>query len=122
MDEVTCCHTEFSDDNVVLDSNENLQELASKVSVEGNKVTCDLCDKWNMEIDALKHKLSIVSPPNMDVPDVNINVKGQDLEIVKEKKLLGIIIDNDLKLNSHITTRTNQAFKALKGIEHLCLQ
>ena len=29
MDEVTCYHTELADDNVVLDSNENLQELAS---------------------------------------------------------------------------------------------
>ena len=29
MDEVTCYHTEFADDNVVLDSNENLPELAS---------------------------------------------------------------------------------------------
>ena len=45
MVEVTCYHTEFADDNVVLDSNENLQELASKVSVEGDKVASDWCDK-----------------------------------------------------------------------------
>ena len=72
-----------------------------------------------MGIDALKTQAIIVSPPNMDVPDVNIKVKCQDLEIAKEKKkLFGIIIDNDLKFNSHITTK-NQAFKSLKGIEHL---
>ena len=34
----------------------------------------------------------------MEGPDVYIKLKGQDLEIVKEKKLLGIIIDNDLNL------------------------
>ena len=84
MDEVTIYHTEFADDNVVLDSNENLQELASKVSVEGDKVAGDWCGKWNMGIEALKTQALIVSPPNMDVPDVNIKLKGQDLEIVKE--------------------------------------
>ena len=82
MDEVTCYHTEFADDNVVLDSNKNLQELVSKVSVEGEKVAGDWCDKWNMGIEALKTQALIVSPPNMDVPDVNIKLKGQDLEIV----------------------------------------
>ena len=105
MDEVTCSHTYFADDTIGLNSNENLQELARKVSVERDKVASDWCDRWNMGIDALKTQALIVSPPNMDVPDVNIKVKGQDLEIVKEKKLLGIIIDNDLKFNSHITTR-----------------
>ena len=34
----------------------------------------------------------------MEGPDVNIKLKAQDLEIVKEKNLLRIIIDNDLNL------------------------
>ena len=64
-----------------------------------------------MGIDALKTQALFVSPPKMDVPDVNIQVKGPELEIVNEKKLLGIIIDNDLILNSHITTRKIKLLK-----------
>ena len=39
-----------------------------------------------MEIEALKTQALIVSLPNIDVPDVNTKLKGQDLGIVKEKK------------------------------------
>ena len=42
-----------------MNRNENLQKLASKVSVEGDKVASDWCDTWNMGIEALKHKLSL---------------------------------------------------------------
>ena len=45
MDEITFYHTKFGDDNVVLDRNEILQELASKVSVEGDKVASVWFDK-----------------------------------------------------------------------------
>ena len=62
----------------------------------------------------LKHKLSLFFPPNMDVPDINIKAKCQDLEIFKEKILLGIIIDNDLKFNSHIITLSQEKNKVLK--------
>ena len=34
----------------------------------------------------------------MEGPDVYIKLKGKELEIVKEKKLVGIIIDNELNL------------------------
>ena len=38
-----------------------------------------------MGIDALKTQALIVFPSNMDVPDVIIKVKSQDLEILKRK-------------------------------------
>ena len=40
-----------------------------------------------MGIEVLKTHTLIVSPPNIDVPDVNTKLKGHDLEIVKEKFL-----------------------------------
>ena len=115
MDEGTCYHTEFADDNVVLNINENLQELAREVVAEGDKVAKYWCDKWKTGIEALITKTLIVSPLNMDVPDVKIKLKGQDLEVVKEKKLLGIITDIDMKFDSHVTTRKRQALKALNA-------
>ena len=59
------------------------------MSVEGDEVASDWCDKWNIGIEALKTQALIVSPPNMDVRDSNIKLKGQDLEIVKEKIFFG---------------------------------
>ena len=54
------------------------------MSVEGDKVASQWCDKWIMGIEALKTHTLIVSSPNIDVPDVNTKLKGHNLKIVKE--------------------------------------
>ena len=38
----------------------------------------------------------------MDTPVCDIKLKGERIEIVKEKKLLGITIDDQLKFEEHI--------------------
>ena len=59
MDECTRYHTEFANNNVILNSNEILWELARDVSAEGDKVAKFKCDKWNMGIEPLKTKALI---------------------------------------------------------------
>lgn len=72
-----------------------------------------------MKITPEKTKALIIAPANSDKTNAKITIKGKELEIVKEKKLLGVTIDDELKFDRHIAARKSQAFKALKGIDYL---
>ena len=93
--------------------------LVQEVSEDGEKIAEEWCESWNMEISTVKTKAMIVLPDNVDTPVCDIKLKGESIEIVKEKKLLGITIDDQLKFEEHIADRKLEGFKAIKGIDFL---
>ena len=44
----------------------------------------------------------IITPQIMDKPNCTIKVKGQPIDIVKKKNKLGVIVDDELKVEDHI--------------------
>ena len=76
---------------------------------------------WELEhgnIDC-KTKAMIVLPDNVDSPVCDIKLKGESIEKVKVKKLLGITIYDQLIFEEHIADRKLKVFKAIKGIYFL---
>ena len=70
---------------------------------------------WNMEISSVKTKAMIVMPAKVDTPACDIKLKGESIEIVEKKKLLGLLIDDQLKFEEHIAYRKLNGFRAIKG-------
>ena len=48
-----------------------------------------------------------------------LNMDGVVLEVVKEKKLLGVVITNDIKWQQNILNITNKAYKILQILKRL---
>ena len=119
MEKVLSNHSEYADDNTVWKSGDNLEVLAKEISEDGEKIAKEWCGSWNMEISTVKTKAMIIMPANVDTPVCDIKLKGESIEIVKEKKLLGITIDDQLKFEENIANRKLKDFKAIKGIDFL---
>ena len=119
MDGLSSNHSEYADDNTVWKSGDNLDVLVQEVSEDGEKIAEEWCESWNMEISTVKTKAMIVLPDNVDTPVCDIKLKGESIEIVKETKLLGKTIDDQLKFEEHIADRKLKGFKAIKGIDFL---
>ena len=119
MEGISCSRSEYADDDTIWKSGSNLTELIDIVSEDGDKIAEDWCDKWNMEISSVKTEAMIISPESLDKSKCTIKLKGQSIQIVKKKKILGIIVDDELKFEDHIASRKLKGFKALKGIDFL---
>ena len=119
VEKVLSNHSEYADDNTVWKSGDNLEVLAKEISEDGEKIAKEWCENWNMEISTVKTKAMIIMPANVDTPVCDIKLKGESIEIVKEKKLLGITIDDQLRFEEHIANRKLKGFKAIKGIDFL---
>ena len=55
-----------------------------------------------MEISSVKTEAMIISPESLDKSKCTIKLKGQPIQIVKKKKILGFIVDDELKFEDHI--------------------
>ena len=55
----------------------------------------------------------------IDKSKCTIKLKGQPIQIVKKKKILGVIVDDELKFEDHIASRKLKVFKVFKGIDFL---
>ena len=81
-------------------------------------------DEWKMELNGDKTQAMVISTSSKDTswkPPLFLN--GVKLEVVKEYKFLGVIIDNGLRFTAHVNkvvakcTRRNGILKCLAGKE-----
>ena len=72
-----------------------------------------------MAIAADKTDVLVIKPSkkHKDVEE-RIIMNGKELKKVKKKKILGVIVDNELSFKEHVDGRTKSGFKALSGISH----
>ena len=64
------------------------------------------CRKWNMSVDSDKTGIVVVIPDEKEFSDIiNIKLRGEQVNVVKSKKVLGVIIDNQLSLPEHVHER-----------------
>ena len=72
MDGLSSNHSEYVDDNTVWKSGDNLDVLVQEVSEDGEKITEEWCESWNMEILTVKTKAMIILPDNVVSPVCDI--------------------------------------------------
>ena len=111
-------HTEFADDNTVVSHSEDLDEASDMATHDTDEIINNWCPKWNMGISTDKTEVVVVPPPNTPTPKLTLKIKDKVIKQVSHKKVLGIIVDENLDFNLHIQERKNKGFKALKCIEH----
>ena len=90
----------FADDTSQYDSSDNLVSLLRNFLKKFNKTT-DWINHNHLFMNWSKTKFMCFSNTTQLVPD-NITIDGNQVEFVKEFKLLGVIIDDKLSFDSHI--------------------
>ena len=86
---------------------------------ENSRVFKQLCDiekyatENNMKINFSKTQLMLFNPCHSIDFYPEMCMEGQQVELVSEKKLLGLIIRSDLKWSSNTSNMTSKAFKRL---------
>ena len=60
-------------------------------------------DEWKMCLNADKTQVMVISSSRQETSWApNLHLEGRKLEVVKEYKFLGVIIDNELRFTSHV--------------------
>ena len=60
------------------------------------------CQKWRISISRKKAQVILFRKKNKKSSKIEITVNGSKIKQVKEKKMLGIIVDEKLTFKSHI--------------------
>ena len=118
MEGVEGKHTEYADDVNLWTSHDDLTEAGEITNRDLNTRVKPWCNKWNMSVAADKTDVVVVTPDGQ-VPNNMIDIKRGDkkLKVVKSKKILGVIIDDQLNFRQQVQERVNAGFRALKGLD-----
>ncbi|XP_052783101.1 uncharacterized protein LOC128219333 [Mya arenaria] len=114
MDGVTGHHTEFADDASIWNSDKSIENAIEKTNEDLHKIII-WCDQWNMSIASEKTK-AILFKTDIE-PFKKLVYNNIPIELVQNKKLLGVTIDNNLSFNTHIHEKSMAGYRALKGLD-----
>lgn len=99
---------------------------ANNLSEAVRKVSTDLAEvyKWSSEhglqLNGQKSKLLIIGSPyflnNVNISDVTIKINYMPLQIVKQARNLGIIMDSDLSFKDQVSSKLRSAFCTIKSL------
>ncbi|XP_053379939.1 uncharacterized protein LOC123561196 [Mercenaria mercenaria] len=123
MEAVTGRHTEYADDAGLWNSDHSVETAVLKTNLDLEKIT-RWCDQWNMRIAPEKTEVLVFGKnrDNLDQTNTHIFLKNKEITVSKSKKVLGIIIDDNLKFEQHIKEKTAAGFGALKSIDMFVTQ
>ena len=103
----------FADDSNLFIENKNLINLQQQVNSELPKLVEWLCTN-RLSLNIKKTHLMIFRPKKTkDIPNIVIKIDNQILEIVKNTKFLGVIIDNGLTWKDHALMISKKIVKTI---------
>ncbi|MEW8546767.1 MAG: reverse transcriptase domain-containing protein [Candidatus Thiodiazotropha sp.] len=110
-------HAEFADDASLWTSDSSVRNACSSLNQDLNTVE-KWCTKWNMSIAPEKTEVMVFTH-NGKIPEEQANVKygGETLKVTDSKKILGIVLDNNLNFKNHIQEKTKAGFSALRSLD-----
>ena len=119
MEGVEGKHTGYADDVNLWTIHDNLTEAGAITNRDLNTRVKPWCSKWNMSVAAEETDVVVVTQDGQ-VPNNMIDIKLGDkkLKVVKSKKILGVIIDDQLNFRQQVQERVNAGFRALKGLDN----
>lgn len=96
-----CTVKMFADDSFVYISDSNIDQAIQKLNEDLNRLFDKLCQiKLKLNVD--KTKAMIITNKTIDRSNIDIFINGTRLEIEREIKYLGVIIDDQLKFDKNI--------------------
>ena len=119
--------TMYADDTAISFSSDNIEEIDAVVNAElaclekwlqGNKLSLNIVKTQAMIIGS-SQKLRKIDTPM--VPIAHFQVNGNDIDLVKETKYLGLMIDDNLKWESNVIStqkKISRAIGLLKYAKH----
>ena len=111
-------HAEYADDTNVWSSHKNIIEAGESVNRDLNLRVKPWCRKWNMSVAADKTDVVVITPDGKDQTNmIDIKLGEEKLKVVKSKKVLGVVIDNQLNFHEHVQERVKAGFRALKSLD-----
>ena len=93
---------QYADDTVLMTSGRDVRALSNKIN-NALKIFADWCSYNKLALNISKTKYIVFSPSPCP-EDLVLSVNGTALDRVAEYKYLGVIIDEKLKFNKHIST------------------
>ena len=109
--------TQFADDSNITYSSLNLEQAIKTVEHEFHQVL-DWLAANKLIINLSKtHLMLFTTRPRPE--NISILVKGQLIHEIKEIKFLGVVLDNDLKWNSHIEYIAKKISKSVSILKML---
>ena len=109
--------TQFADDSTITYSSLYLEQAIITVERECNRVL-DWLSANKLIINLNKTHLMLFTTRTRP-ENISILVKGQLIHEIKENKFLGVILDNDLKWNSHIQYISKKISKSVSILKML---
>ena len=109
--------TQFADDSTITYSSVNLEQAIKTVEREFNRVLYWLAANKLIINLSKTHLMLFTTRPRPE--NISIIVKGQLIDEIKEIKFLGVILDNDLKWNSHIKYISKKISKSVSILKML---
>ena len=101
----------FADDTNLIYENSNLTELISIVNTDLEKVTDWFrINKLSLNVEKTKF-ISFRKKPSSETISDNLMISGTNIKQVKKISFLGVLIQENLKWNEHITLKSNKISK-----------
>ena len=119
--------TMYADDTAISFSSDNIEEMDAVLNAElaclekwlqGNKLSLNVV-KTQAKIIGSSQKLRKIDTPMVPIPDFQVN--GNDINLLKETKYLGLMIDDNLKWESNVINtqkKFSRAIGLLKYAKH----
>ena len=107
---VNCNISLFADDTLLY---QTVNDIADKQSFQADiNALQTWANIWGMSFNASKCS-TLVFNDHGESPDARYTLGGTSLEIVSEIKYLGVVLQSDMKFNTHITNKINIANRQL---------
>ena len=112
-----------ADETVKFVDDTSLWEIISNNSPSQLPANIISCSEWssvnNMKLNVSKTKELRVCFSKLIPSFASITIRGQEVDVVSEAKLLGVVLSDDLKWNRHIDYICKKAVKGLYALRLL---
>ena len=103
----------FADDTNLLISGTSLQTLENKINNEIPVLT-NWLQTNRLSLNLKKNHIMLFGPTKRNENyNINVTIEGEQIEIVKTTKFLGLILDNQISWKPHIAYLTQKVSKSI---------
>ena len=95
----------YADDTVLYTHAKSAQQAATKLT-NALVGVAEWLDQSCLTLNVSKTKGMFFAKTKLNIPDVNICIKGEQIETVTEFKYLGVLLDSNLRLKKNIKKMT----------------
>ena len=114
--------SKYADDYNLWRRSNNIKQLEEELQWDPNIM--QWCQKWTININRQKTQVILFEKKNKQSSKVEITVNGSVIQQVKEKKIVGIVVDEKLTFKLHIEyicTKTRKSYGCLAAQQIISL-